>query len=221
MAVKNPELAKSAAKRYNMGQFPIPSGVGEFFDKIGMNKQLRKKIKDKVFVKELQSSLRTNNVLALPKIRSVVVNVGLGRAVAQSAKPDDIVKKVSAEITAITGQKPVVTKAKKAIASFKTRIGMPLGVKVTLHGPRMYDFLERAVNVAFPRTRDFRGLDPKNVDEGGNLNVGIKDHTIFPEATADASHTFGFEFTVIVSGSNKERSLKFFKMLGFPLQIKK
>ena len=127
-----------------------------------MSKSLREKIKDKVFIKELQSSLKVGNVLALPTIRSVVVNVGLGRVVAQSAKPDDIVKKVSSEITAITGQKPVITKAKKAIASFKTRIGMPLGVKVTLHGYKMYDFLEKTVNVALPRTRDFRGLDPKN-----------------------------------------------------------
>lgn len=183
-----------------------------------MNKPIREKIKDRAFIKELQSSLKVGNVLALPKIRSVVVNVGLGRAVAQSAKPDDIVKKVSTEITAITGQKPVITKAKKAIASFKTRIGMPVGVKVTLHGYKMYDFLERVVNVAFPRTRDFRGLDETKVDANGNFNVGIKDHTIFPEATADASHTFGFEFTAVISGSDKNKSLEFLKKLGFPLK---
>ncbi len=183
-----------------------------------MSKSLREKIKDKVFIKELQSSLKIGNVLALPKIRSVVVNVGIGRAVAQSAKPDDIIKKVSAEITAITGQKPVVTKAKKAIASFKTRIGMPVGVKVTLHGNKMYDFLEKAVNVAFPRTRDFRGLDETKVDINGNFNVGIKDHTIFSEAAADASHTFGFEFTAVISGSDKKKSLEFLRRLGFPIR---
>lgn len=183
-----------------------------------MNKPLYQKIKDKVFAKELQSSLKVDNVLALPKIKSVVVNVGLGRAVVQAAKPEDIIKKVSAEITAITGQKPVVTTAKKAIASFKTRIDMPLGLKVTLHGAKMYDFLARVVDVALPRTRDFRGLDEKNVDKNGNLNVGIKDHTIFPEATADASHTFGFEFSVVISDSNKSKSLEFLRKLGFPLK---
>ena len=183
-----------------------------------MSKSLREKIKDRAFLKELQSSLEVGNILALPKIKSVVVNVGLGRAVVQSAKPDDVVKKVSAEITAITGQKPVVTKAKKAIASFKTRIGMPLGLKVTLHGNKMYDFLEKAVNVAFPRTRDFRGLDETKVDANGNFNVGIKDHTIFSEATADASHTFGFEFTAVISGSDKKKSLEFLRKLGFPIR---
>ena len=183
-----------------------------------MSKSLREKIKDKVFIKELKSSLKVGNVLALPKIRGVVINVGLGRAVVQSAKPEDVFKKVSAEITAITGQKPVVTKAKKAIASFKTRIGMPVGVKVTLHGQKMYDFLEKAVNVAFPRTRDFRGLDETKVDANGNFNMGIKDHTIFPEAAADASHTFGFEFTAVISGSDKNKSLEFLRKLGFPLK---
>lgn len=183
-----------------------------------MNKSIREKIKDKVFIKELQTTLKVSNVLALPTIRRVVVNVGLGRAVVQSAKPNDVIKKVSAEIIAITGQKPVITKAKKDIASFKTRIGMPLGVKVTLHGHKMYDFLEKAVNVAFPRTRDFRGIDETKVDANGNFNMGIKDHTIFSEATADASHTFGFEFTAVISGSDKNKSLEFLKKLGFPIK---
>ncbi len=181
-------------------------------------KTFKEKINDKTFIKEFQGDFGIGNRMALPKIKSVVVNVGIGRIVTQNAKPEELIKKISAELAAITGQKPVETKAKKAIASFKTRMGMTLGIKVTLHGQKMYDFLDRAINMAFPRTRDFRGLNNSGVDEAGNLTIGIKDHTVFPEATADAAHTFSFEFTTVVSGSDRKKSLEFFKRLGFPLR---
>jgi large subunit ribosomal protein L5 len=168
--------------------------------------------------KNIQKMLGADNVFAIPRINRVVVNVGLGRAVVSSPKPDDVIKKVAEEISAISGQKPVQTLAKKAIASYKTRIGMPIGIKVTLHGDKMYDFLDRFVKIALPRTRDFRGLNESCVDDAGNLNVGIKDHTVFPEASADAAHTFGFEFTVVMTGSNRKKSLEFFKALGFPFR---
>jgi large subunit ribosomal protein L5 len=171
--------------------------------------------------KNIQKLLGAENVFEMPRLNRVVINVGLGRAVVSSAKPEDIIKKISSEISAISGQKPVETLAKKAISSFKTRIGMAIGIKVTLHGEKMYDFLDRFVKIALPRTRDFRGLNESCVDQAGNLNVGIKDHTVFPEASADAAHTFGFEFTVVTNGSNRETSLKFFKALGFPFSIKK
>ena len=170
--------------------------------------------------KPLQLKLGIKNSLALPRLKAVVVNVGLGRAVTSNAKPEDVIKKVSEEITTITGQKPVATVAKKAIASFKTREGMAIGVKTTLHGKKMYDFLERFIRIALPRTRDFRGLKISSVDDGGNLNIGIKDHTIFPEAVADAAHSFSIEFTAVVSGSNKKNSLEFFRTLGFPFEKK-
>ncbi len=179
-------------------------------------------LKDKIQkeTKGLQERLNIANVWALPRISQVVVNVGLGRAVSASAKPEDIIKMVSEEVARLTGQKPVATQAKKAIASFKTRLGMPIGVKVTLHGPKMYDFLERFVRTALPRTRDFRGLKESCVDTNGNLNVGIKDHTVFPESSADAAHSFGLEFTVVVLNSNHAKSLEFFKTLGFPFERK-
>lgn len=181
-------------------------------------KTLKERINDKAFIKELQGCLGVSHKMALPKIKSVVVNAGIGRMITQNAKPEDLVKKISAELAAITGQKPIETKAKKAIASFKTRIGMTLGLKTTLHGQKMYDFLDKAVNVAFPRTRDFRGLNSNGIDEAGNLTIGVKDHTVFPEATADAAHTFSFEFTTVMASSDRKKSLEFFKRLGFPLR---
>ncbi|MBI2454213.1 MAG: 50S ribosomal protein L5 [Parcubacteria group bacterium] len=171
-------------------------------------------------LKNIQIQLGAANIWAVPRLEKVVVNAGLGRAMAASAKSDDVLNKVSGELAAITGQKPVATKAKKAIASFKTRVGMPIGLKVTLHGQNMHDFLDRFIKIALPRTRDFRGLKESSVDKNGNLNVGIKDHTIFPEASADAAHTFSFEFTAVVNGSNRKKSLEFFKLLGFPFEKK-
>ncbi len=179
-------------------------------------------LKDKIRkeTKGLRARLNLANVLALPRIDKVVVNVGLGRVTVASAQPEEIIKRVSEELARITGQKPITTQAKKAIASFKTRMGMPIGLKVTLHGSKMYDFLERFIKMALPRTRDFRGLKASSVDASGNLNVGIKDHTVFPEASADVAHAFGLEFTASVAGSDRQKSLVFFKTLGFPFEKK-
>lgn len=168
--------------------------------------------------KQLQERLGIKNVWALPRLNKVVVNVGIGRLVAASAKADDLVKRIAEELTRIAGQKPIVTKAKKSIASFKIREGMPLGLKVTLHGDKMYDFLARVIKIALPRTRDFRGLDESNVDRCGNLTVGIKDHTVFPEASADALHSFGLEFTAVVKTKEWIQAVEFFRVLGFPLK---
>ena len=126
-------------------------------------------------LKELQKRFGIANVWAVPRIWGVVVNAGLGRMVVQSGKPEDVIARISQELAVITGQKPVPTKAKKAIAAFKTRQGMTLGLKVTLHGQRMYDFLDRLINAALPRTRDFRGLSESCVDGQGNLNWSFLD----------------------------------------------
>lgn len=179
-------------------------------------KNLKEKINSSL--NSIQNQLGAANVWAVPRLEKVVVNAGLGRAVTSSAKAEDVLKKVANELAVITGQKPIETKAKKAIASFKTRLGMTIGLKVTLHGQKMYDFLDRFIKIALPRTRDFRGLKESAIDKNGNLNIGIKDHTIFPEASADAAHTFGFEFTAVVRGSNHKNSLEFFKLLGFPFE---
>ena len=178
---------------------------------------LKEKVK-KGILKTAKKQTGPNNAWAWPRLKGVVVNVGLGRLVTQSAKPEDIINKVAGELAVITGQKPAVTKAKKAIASFKTRIGMPIGLKVTLHGDKMFDFLEKFINVASPRTRDFQGINESCVDKSGNLNIGLKDHTIFPEATADAAHVFSLEFSVIVKSKSRADSLEFFKALGIPFK---
>lgn len=168
----------------------------------------------------MQKSIGISNIWALPRIKTVVVNAGIGRLTVQSAKPEDVVKRISSELAAITGQKPITTKAKKSIASFKTREGMPIGLKITLHGQRMYDFLERFINIALPRTRDFRGIGKDCVDKDGNLNIGVRDHTVFPESSSDAAHTFGFQFTVVMASPGRKESLEFFRALGLPFKGK-
>lgn len=178
---------------------------------------LKEKVKKGV-LKTAKKQAGPNSAWAWPRLKGVVINVGVGRLVAQSAKPEDIISRIAGELSAITGQKPVVTKAKKAIASFKTRTGMPIGLKVTLHGDKMFDFLEKFINVASPRTRDFQGISESCVDRNGNLNIGLKDHTIFPETAADAAHTFSLEFSVIVESKSRADSLEFFKALGIPFK---
>lgn len=178
---------------------------------------LREKLK-KEELKKTQTVIGVNNVLALPRLEKVVVNAGLARAVVQATSPDEVLKRSAGELALITAQKPVITTAKKSIASFKTRQGMPLGLKVTLRGARMYDFLERLIHIVLPRVRDFRGLDPNGLDGQGNLNIGLKEHTVFPEASADAAHTFGLEITVVLRGGNRDHKLVFLKALGFPFK---
>ena len=129
----------------------------------------------------IQERLGLTNVNAVPKVTKVVINMGVGEAVNDKKHLESAVN----DLTAITGQKPVVTKARKSVASFKIRDGWPLGCKVTLRGDRMYDFIERLVNIAIPRERDFRGLNPKSFDEQGNYSMGIKEQIIFPEINYD------------------------------------
>ncbi len=135
----------------------------------------------KEMIPVIQERLGLTNVNAVPKVTKVVINMGVGEAVNDKKHLESAVN----DLTAITGQKPVVTKARKSVASFKIRDGWPLGCKVTLRGDRMYDFIERLVNIAIPRERDFRGLNPKSFDEQGNYSMGIKEQIIFPEINYD------------------------------------
>lgn len=163
----------------------------------------------------LQKELNKKSVLALPRIEKIVVNVGLGRALKDEKLLGNIVK----DLSLITGQKPVMTKAKRAIANFKTREGQVIGAKVTLRGQRMYDFLERLLKIALPRTRDFRGISKKSFDKAGSLTLGIKEHTIFPEISGeDIRNTFGFEITVVAKAKNSDEVLKLYQALGFPIK---
>jgi len=176
-----------------------------------------KKHYNKTAVKELSKSLGVSNFLAVPRIEKVVINAGVGRLLSSTSNAKDFLSKISEDISSITGQKPVVTKARKSIASFKVREGQPVGLKVTLRGQRMYDFLDRFISVALPRSRDFKGIDPKGIDKSGNLTFGLAEHNIFPE-TAESNINFGFEITIVTTAEDKDGAIKLFEVLGFPLK---
>jgi large subunit ribosomal protein L5 len=153
--------------------------------------------------------------MAVPRIKKAVVNVGIGKIIKEGDKIDEVVN----SITAITGQKPLKTKARKAISGFKVREGMEVGVKVTLRGKRMWQFIDRFINATLPRTRDFQGIDRKSVDKGGSINIGIKEHMIFPEISPErVKHTFGLQVTISTDANSQEEGLELFKLLGFPIK---
>jgi large subunit ribosomal protein L5 len=169
----------------------------------------------KIAVAEMKKKFSYKSVMAVPRIQKVVVNVGIGKLVKENDKIEEIVT----ALTAITGQKPVKTKAKKAISGFKIREGMEIGVKVTLRGARMWHFIDRVVGATLPRTRDFQGLNRKAVDTGGNLNIGLKEHMIFPEISPErVKHAFGMQITVSTNAHSQAEGLELFKLLGFPLK---
>lgn len=154
-----------------------------------------------------------NNNLQVPRIEKVVVNMGVGSAVRDSKKIEFAVN----EMAAITGQKPVVTRAKKANASFKLRAGMAIGCKVTLRGERMYEFIDRLVNVALPRVRDFRGLNGKSFDGNGNYSMGLKEQIVFPEIDYDqVDEMRGMDIIVVTSAKNDEEGRELLRGFQFP-----
>ncbi len=170
---------------------------------------------NKEIVPELKKKFNLENVMLVPKVTKVVVNTGFGR----HAKDKDYAKRVEKALTDLSGQKPVLTKAKKSIAAFKVREGMIVGAMVTLRREKMYDFIQKLVSITFPRVRDFRGIEVKNVDGAGNLNIGFKEHTSFPEIGAeDLENIFSLEVTLVTNTKNREQSLELFKLLGFPFK---
>jgi len=165
----------------------------------------------------LQKQLGISNVMDIPKIEKVVLNMGLGDAV-QNPK---IVEKAAQELTMISGQKAVVTKAKKSIATFKLRAGMPIGARVTLRKDRMYDFLSKLINVALPRVRDFRGVSGKGFDGRGNFSMGITEHIIFPEIDYDKIDQIrGFNITIVTSAKTDENARALLDAIGMPFKKK-
>lgn len=174
-----------------------------------------KELYKKEVTKKLQEKFKYSNVFEIPKVEKVVLNVGMGRHTKEKLYIENVVK----SLTAISGQKPLLTKAKKSISAFKIREGMTVGSSVTLRGDRMYDFLEKLVNATFPRVRDFRGIDKKNVDKCGNLNIGFKEHIAFPEIRADqVDNVFGLEIAIVSSAKNQEEGIELFDLLGFPFK---
>jgi len=172
----------------------------------------------KIVVPEMKKEYHIGNDFGVPKITKVVINVGVGRLSAGSKNSKELIKKISDILAIITGQKVSVRPAKKSIASFKTREGMPIGLKVTLRGKRMEDFIYKFVSIVLPRVRDFWGIPLKNIDEAGNLNYGIKECNIFPETeNIQNMPLFGLEVTFVTNTKNRERSVKLYQLLDFPL----
>ncbi|MGM9571461.1 MAG: 50S ribosomal protein L5 [bacterium] len=161
----------------------------------------------------LKEKFGYKNINEVPKIHKVVINIGLGEAIANSKALDAAVN----DLTLIAGQKPIITKAKKSIAGFKLREGMPIGCKVTLRGERMEFFLDKLLNIAFPRIRDFRGISAKGFDGRGNYTVGIKEQLIFPEIEYDKiDKVRGMEITMVTSAKTDEEAKELLRLLGTP-----
>lgn len=162
----------------------------------------------------LKKELGKTNEMSLPKILKVVISSGTGKST--DKKRNDL---IADRLAKITGQKPSARPAKQSIATFKLREGDIIGQAVTLRGERAYDFLDRFINIAVPRTRDFKGYDEKSIDEMGNLTVGVREHTIFPETTdEELRDVFGFSVTIVTTANNKKEALAFFKAIGFPFK---
>lgn len=166
----------------------------------------------KEVVPKLIASGRYPNKMQVPKIAKIVVNMGVN-----SKHDKDVMVEAQEELATITGQKPVVTKAKKSIANFHVRENMPVGCRVTLRGPRMYEFMERLFNAALPRIRDFRGMNPRGFDGRGNYTMGVKDQTIFPEVELDKiKHNMGMDVTFVTTANTNAEAKELLKLLGMP-----
>lgn len=168
-------------------------------------------------VPQLQKELNLSNVHQVPKVVKVVVNIGLGESTQNSKALENGLR----DLELITGQKPVVTRAKKSIATFKVRQGMPIGAMVTLRGDRMYDFIAKMNGIVFPRIRDFRGLSEKSFDGRGNYNVGLRDQLVFPEIEYDKiDRTRGMNITLVTTAQNDMEAKALLQALGFPFRRK-
>jgi large subunit ribosomal protein L5 len=166
----------------------------------------------------LMKELGLKNIFAIPKVSKIVINVGAGEAVTNK----NVLEKISEQLSLITGQKSVITLARKSISVFKIRKGMRIGVKVTLRGKRMYDFLEKLIKIVLPRIRDFRGISPKNLDGHGNLNIGIAEQILFPEIDYDKiDKVRGLEVTIVTNAKDNQKAQKLFGTLGIPFEYGK
>lgn len=169
----------------------------------------------KEVIPAMQKKFGYRNNLAVPKIIKVTVNTGIGKAL----KDEKMQKTISKDLAMITGQKPVPCLARGAISGFKIREGMVVGLKTTLRGKKMYEFLDRLVGAAIPRIRDFRGLLEKSIDKEGNLTIGIKEHIIFSEiAHEDVRLIFGLEVTIVTNARNRTEAVELFRLMGFPIK---
>ena len=179
-----------------------------------MSGELKKRYQDEV-VPALQKEFGYANLMQVPRLSKIVVNIGLGEAI-QNAKALDA---AVGDLTQITGQKPIVTRAKRSIAQFRLRTGMPIGAKVTLRGQRMYDFLERTMRIALPRIRDFRGISRSSFDGRGNFSLGLREQLVYPEIDYDKIDRLrGMEISIVTTAKTDEEGLKLLQLLGMPFQ---
>jgi large subunit ribosomal protein L5 len=176
--------------------------------------RLQQHYREKV-VPELREKLGLKNPMQVPKITKITVNMGVGEAVADKKVMDNAV----GDLTRITGQKPLVTKSRKSIATFKIRTGLPIGAKVTLRGARMYEFLDRLISIAIPRIRDFRGLSPRSFDGRGNYSLGVKEQIIFPEIAYDAIDQLrGMDITISTTAQDNTQGRALLEAFNFPFR---
>jgi large subunit ribosomal protein L5 len=196
-----PETAKPAGPAKNGFRRPTYHG-------------LRQRYQDEV-VPALQREFSYGNSMEIPRLDKVVVNIGLGEAIANAKALDAAV----GDLTTITGQKPIVTRAKRSIAQFRLRTGMPIGAKVTLRGQRMYDFLERTMALALPRIRDFRGIPTRSFDGRGNFSLGLREQLVYPEIDYDRIDRLrGLEISIVTTAKTDEEGRKLLELLGMPFQ---
>jgi large subunit ribosomal protein L5 len=193
----------AAAKEPTNGAFRKPEYAG-----------LRRRYTDEI-VPALQREFSYANPMQIPRLEKVVVNIGLGEAIANAKALDAAV----GDLATITGQKPIVTRAKRSIAQFRLRTGMPIGAKVTLRGQRMYDFLERTLSLALPRIRDFRGIPTRSFDGRGNFSLGLREQLVYPEIDYDSIDRLrGLEISIVTTAKTDEEGRKLLELLGMPFQ---
>jgi large subunit ribosomal protein L5 len=169
----------------------------------------------KQVIQQLITKFKYKNKLSLPKLQKIVVNMGVGRAVDNKK----LIEEATKHLTIVTGQKPLVTVAKKAISGFKLRKGQAIGCKVTLRGKRMFEFLDRLISIVLPRIRDFRGISPKAFDGRGNYTLGLTEQIVFPEISIESvEFVQGMDITLVISGNSNEQSCELLKLLGMPFR---
>lgn len=180
-----------------------------------MEPRLKTVYKEKV-VPELMKKFSYKNIMQVPKIERIVLNIGLGR-LSEAGKNTKVVEEAVEELTQIVGQKPVITKAKKSIAGFKLRENLPIGCMVTLRGTMMYEFLDRFLNLALPRVRDFKGVNPRSFDGRGNYTLGVREHIIFPEIDySRVQNVKGLNVSIVTTSNTDLEALEMLELLGMP-----
>ena len=182
--------------------------------------RLQEKYKKEV-IPEMMKKFGYKNSMAVPKLLKVTVNTGFGKLISgkTSEEQKKILNSILDDLALISAQHPILTKAKKSISGFKIRKGLPIGAKVTLRKKKMYDFLERLIRIALPRSRDFRGIEISAFDKKGNLTIGIREQIVFPEVSPErAKNIFGFEITIVTNAKKREEGIELFKLLGFPIK---